>query len=406
MTQQIHTTQKLLLHRTRFFAAGVSVLALCIGIFIPYTTHAATFQNGQVITVSTSTLDNAYYAAGEVSVNSPLPEDLAAVAGTITVSAPIGGDALLAGGTVDVQKPILGDARIVGGRVNMEDSVGGDLVVAGGFVTVNGKAKDTRIAGGTVTLTNGSNGPVTIYGSDVTISGEFNGNVEVVASDKITIGEGTIIHGVFKYNAPQQADIPASAHIDSGVDYIGSAAFLPTVQEAKTFAVAGLWVFIFVRLAAYLVAVGLIAGLFPRLTDNVVQKMVTRSPEQVILTSLLGLASFILIPMLVLLLLVSFVGIGIAIIIGVAYVLFLLLAYAYSAVLVGALFMKLVRRSQGWHISWRGALVGVVVLYLLGSIPILGLVIKIIMAAAAGGVLLSLAYHFAFRREEIHFMDL
>jgi hypothetical protein len=389
-----------------FYISALLLIGSGATIALPSMTHAATFQGGQVITVSTSTPDNAYYGAGEVSVDSPLPADLAAVAGTITVSAPVAGDAMLAGGTVDVQKPIAGDVRIIGGRVNTEDTVGGDLVVAGAFVTANGKAKDTHIAGGTVTLTNGSNGPVTIYGADVTLSGEFNGDVEVVASDKITLGEGTIIHGIFKYNAPQQAGIPASAHIDGGVDYIGSAAFLPTVQEAKTFAVAGLWVFIFVRLAAVLVAVGLIAGLFPLLTDRVVSSVITRTPEQTILVGLLGLASFILIPMIVLLLLVSFVGIGIAIILGVTYVLFLLLSYIFAAVLAGATFMRIIRRKSDWHISWRGALIGVVMLYLIGLIPILGLVIEVVLCALAGGVLLSLAYHFFFRRNALDFMDL
>lgn len=332
-------------------------------------------------------------------VNVPLPADLCVAAGTLTVAAPISGDVLAAGATIDIQKPVAGDVRVAGGRVDVDDTVGGDLMAAGGFVTVSGKAKDINIGGGTVQVLDGSNGPVTIYGADVYLSGEFNGDVEVVAADKVTLGEGTVIHGVLKYNAPEQADIPASAHIDKGVDYIGSVAYLPTVQQAKTFAIAGLWVFFLVRVTAALVATGLIAGLFPLLTERVIETVYTRTFERFILTTLLGFAAFVAVPVLILLLLVSFVGIGIALILASAYALFLFVAYAYAAVLAGSALMYAIRKRQklSWQITWRGALLGVLVLSVVGSIPVVGIVLKIVLAAAAGGALLSIFYRFAFR---------
>ena len=385
----------------RYYRLSGGIL-LCTLFLAANSVHAATLLSSQVVNISSSTPDNAYVLAGQARVDAPLPADYTAAGGTITVAAPIARDALLAGGTIDIQKPVAGNVRVAGGRVSVTDTVGGDLMIVGGVVSVSGKAKNTAIGGGTVEILNGSNGPVTIYGADVSISGEFKGDVEVVASDKLTIGEGTVIHGVFKYNAPQQADIPTSAQIDGGVDYIGAAAWLPTEKQAKTYATAGLWIFIIVRIIAAIVATGLIAGLFPLFSDKVVEATIRRTPERFILLTLLGFAGFIAIPVLILFLLISFVGIGIAGILFAAYVLFLLLSYIYAAVLAGAAVLYMIKRkAHAWRITWRVAIFGVLVLYVVGSLPYIGIVIKLIFAAAAGGALLSLGYQFAFKKNRI-----
>ncbi len=337
-------------------------------------------------------------------MNVPLPADLCAAAGTITVAAPIAGDAMLAGGTVDVQQPVAGDVRVAGGRVTVEGNVGGDLMAAGGIVNVSAKAKDAHIAGGTVQMSDGANGPVTIYGADVSIAGTFDGNVEIVAADHISIDPSTVIHGTFKYNAPQQADIPDSAVIDGGVNYIGANHYLPTTKEAQQFAVAGLWVFIFVRLAALLAVTGLIVGLFPALTDKVIQGTITRNFERFVLMFLLGLAGFVAVPILFLLLIVSFVGIGIALVIGAAYLVFLLFAYIYAAALAGSMLMWVLKKKT--VITWRGALLGVVVLYIVGLIPVVGFLVRAVLSAAAGGALLLIFYRFAFPRTSIDISEL
>jgi hypothetical protein len=376
-----------------------SLVFSSILLIIAVPAHAATVFSGQVITISSSTPDNAYIAAGQASVNVPLPQDLCVAAGTLDVSAPVTGSVMWGGGSIDIQKPVGGSVRAIGGRIMDEDTVAGDFMAAGGLITLNGKAKDTHVIGETVELLNGSNGNVMAYGADVYLSGTFTGNVEVIASDKVTLAQGTVIHGTLKYNAPEQADIPESAVVDGGVNYIGSAAWLPTVQQAKTFAVAGLWVFFLVRVIAAIVATGLIAGLFPTFTDRVVEATLRRTPERFTLLALLGFAGFVATPVLIFLLLVSFVGIGIALIFIAAYALFLLLSYVYAAVLAGAMFLYLFRKHT--RMSWRAALIGVLVLSVVGSIPIIGIVLKIVLCATAGGALLSVFYTFTFRRDPI-----
>jgi hypothetical protein len=379
----------------RFFILPALLLLLS-----PAFAHAQTVESGRVITLSTSTPANAYLAGGQVTVNAALPADLCAAAGTITVTAPIAGDALLAGGTVELQKPVNGDARIAGGRVLVDDTVKGDLMAVGGLVTVSGKPTDAYIGGGTVEMTDGANGPVTIYGADVYLSGEFYGNVNVVASDRVSLADNTVIHGSLRYNAPEQAEIPSSANITGGVAYTGAEPYLPTPQQAKTFALAGFWVFILVRITAALVATGLIAGIFPMLTDRVVESTLTRSPERFILLGLLGFGGFVVAPILFILLVISFVGIGVSLVLGAAYLLFLLLAYIYGSVLAGAIVMRWIFKNT--NVTWRTAILGVIILYVVGIIPYIGTLIRFILEAAAGGSLLLLAYRFAFSHSRIN----
>src|SRR5262249_49067250 len=151
------------------------------------------------------------------------------------------------------------------------------------------------VGGRQVTFSNGSNGPVTIYGSDIALAGTFKGDVAVVASDRVSLAEGTIIHGTFKYDAPQQADIPASAVVGGGVTYTGKS-FLPTTQEAQTFAIAGASIFFFVRILALLIAVGVFGALLPHLAQAVSDRALGYSVKRFVLLTLLGFGIIVATP--------------------------------------------------------------------------------------------------------------
>lgn len=346
--------------------------------------------------VSDTPSDNAYLFGSDVRVATSVPKDVAALAGTLVIAAPIGGDGLLGGGNIDVRESIGGDLRAIGGRLFIEKDVAGDLIAAAGSITVSGKATDVRIAGGNVTLTGGAGGSVIIYGANVTLSGEYAENVTVVASDRFALGEGAIIHGVLKYNAPQEAVIPVSATVDGGVTYTGSSSFLPTTEEAETFALAGLGVFFLVRLVSAAVAAGLIAGLFPGFTQRIVDRTLTKSAGKFALLALIGFAVMIATPVLVFLLMISFAGIGIGLVVGAAYVLIMLLAYLYAGVLAGSAIMTgIFKRAR---VTWKHAVLGMLVLRLVGVIPGIGFLLSVVLTAAALGALVITCYKFAFAR--------
>ena len=373
----------------------IAVFAL---LALPLAASASTLQSARTIVLSEPQSENAYLTGTDITLVAPLAGDFLAAGGTVVANGPVAGDVMLVGGTIRVDKPVGGDVRAFGGEVTVTAPVAGDLILLGGTVVASTSARDTRIAGGSVKLM-GAAGPVIIYGSDVTLSGNFTGDVTIEASDNVIVAEGTHITGVLRYNAPQQIVVPPSAAIDGGALYIGSSSFLPSTEEAHTFAIAGATVLFIVHLAAVLILAGLLAGLFPAFTERVVERtLVARSPRRFVLLALLGFAIFVATPILVLILLFSFVGIALALVLTAFYALLVMLAYVYAGILAGAaLAHGLLKR---YVVTWKEAVLGMLVLYFIGIIPVAGMLVKFVLMMAALGAIASLSYLFAFRRSQ------
>lgn len=377
--------------------ASLRVLAVILlaAVALPTSLSAATFASARTLVISDAPADNAYLAGTDVTVAAALPADVLAAGGTVSIAAPVAGDAMLAGGTVTVGRPVEGDLRAVGAQVSVSAPVAGDLALAGGTVTASSTARDTRIIGGTVRVT-GSGGAVTVYGADISLSGTFEGDVSVTASDRLTLLEGTIINGSLRYDAPQEALIPASASILDGVTYTGASSYLPTIEQAKTFAIAGASVFLLVRILAVLLAAALLAGIFPAFAQVVADRALARSPGRFALLVLLGFGVVFATPVFIFILLASFVGMGVAFLLLAAYVLLIMLGYLYAGVLAGATLGRGLLKRQ--VVTWKLAVVGMLALYLVGMVPVVGGIVTFILFLAATGAIVVLAHRFAFGR--------
>ncbi len=67
------------------------------------------------------------FSGDQVSIDTPVADDVFAAGGTITVNAPI--DSLIAaGGTITLNAPVKGDVIVAGGRVIANNNIGGKLV--------------------------------------------------------------------------------------------------------------------------------------------------------------------------------------------------------------------------------------------------------------------------------------
>lgn len=376
---------------TRFLAL------LILSALLPMSVSAATVAADEALTLTEASSGNAYLAGANVRVTAPVSGDVSALATDIIVLAPVNGDALLVGANVEAAGPIDGDLRAFGGRVSVKGNAEGDIFVTGGSVRISGQGADMRIGGVNVEVTGGSRGPVSIVGGSITLGGEFAGDVEVFASDHLTLLPNTVIHGSLEYDAPQQADIQEGAIIEGDVAYTGSASFLPTKEEAQTFAVAGAGLFLIVRIVAVMIAAGLVAGLFPAFANDVASRILMRSWRKFILLALLGLGIAFVTPVLGFFLAASFVGLGVAFLLGAAYILLGLLSYFTAGILVGALIARrLLKREK---VTWRSAILGTLILSLVGMIPLIGTPVVVILTVASAGAIAASCYRFAFGRD-------
>jgi len=240
--------------------------------------------------------------------------------------------------------------------------IGGDVVVAagtevkdavavGGSVTVNGKVLDSAVAvGGSVTL-----GPDAVIGKDV-----------VSIGGAVKQAQGAVIHGdVVELNIP------------------GVSAIVPFFIEDS--ASSWFWTFKIVSLLGFLTLAVLLVALLPKPFDLITVN-VQQNVGKVILWAVLGLV--VLVP-LAIFLAISVVGIPlIALEVFLAGIAFLV-GYIAIAQLIGDKIAALMKRPA-LGVIWL-TVMGLLALWLIGWVPILGSLVK---AAAIvlgfGGVLATL----------------
>ena len=375
-----------------------ATLALALLLLFPAVSFASTVTSARTLVLSDSVPGNAYLAGTDVTVTAPQAGDVMGVGATFTLLAPVGGDVLATGGTLGVHKAVAGDVRFFGGQVQIDAPIGGDLAGVAGQIDASTTPQEIHIAAGTARLSGGARGAVSVYASDVSLAGDYAGDVSLVVSNTIVFAPGTHIRGKLEYNAPEQLSLPQGMIVDGGVTYTGSASYLPTNQQAQTFAVAGASILFLVQLLAVLILAGLFAGLFPVFTERVAQRALEPSTLRFVLLVLLGFAIFVATPVLIFFLVISVVGIAVALVLLPLYALLFMSAYVYAGIITGTILARAILKRT--IITWKEAVVGMLVLYLVGSVPTIGLLIKAILILGAGGAIAAEAFMFTFKRNQ------
>jgi hypothetical protein len=277
-------------------------------------------------------------------------------------------------------------------------ALGGDIAAAGGTVRIKGSGRGIYAAGGSVDVEGSSTDDVSIYGANVFLSGDYQGNVSVVASNKLTLGSNTHIHGQLRYSAPEELSVPATAHIDGGARYTGAYAYVPTSRQIHQFALIGSVLFLAVRVLAGAIVAGLIAGLFPTFVERICALVLTRDARRIGKLFLIGLALLIGTPLLCLFLLISFVGAELAAVLIIGYALLAFVAYACTGILAGALLRRAaLDRLQGPRdLSWTDAVLGTIIIHIIGLVPYLGTPVIFLITLAVAGAISLTAYRAAF----------
>lgn len=358
----------------------------------------ASFSVAQSLVVASSSLGNTYVAGASTVLVAPVAGDFSAVGGSILTAAPVGGDELLFAGSIHSRAPVGGDVRAFGGSITIDEPIQGDLVAFGYSVYDAGRAGgDVFIAAANTTLANGAGGPVTIYGNNVSLAGDFGSDINVVASGRVTLAASTTIRGALSYEAPEPALIPESVTVLGGIQY-KSASYLPNVGTSRLLSFVSVAVFLLVRILGALLLAGLLAGLFPRLAEAVVERAYAGRSRDILLTTLLGFAIFVATPILCTILLLTFVGIGFAFLLLIAYALLVLLSFLYAGILLGGIFMR--RYAQRETIRWHDGMLGMLTLSIIALVPVVGFFAVFLLTVFSSGALLQTFFSFAFPHEE------
>ncbi len=326
---------------------------------------------------------NIYSAGPAVAITEDAPNDIVAAGGDVSISGSAANEVLAAGGSLVLSGKTGGDARLAGGSVTVAGSIGGEAVLAGGKLHLLPRAaigSGLIAAGGDVTIEGSVKGGARLFAGTVTINGTISGDVYIKA-DRVVIGRNAKLGGDLRYEAPREASIAQGAEI-AGQKLFTQAEYEQPRKRLMAF-LGALWI---VKLLAIVAAALVIYLLVPEQTTDVTGLALERFGHEL----LVGFIVFVALPAAALALFITVLGWFLGLMLASLYIVFLLLSSVFGALTFTRLAARsLLKRPQ---LSWPLILGGVLVYQVLGLIPFLGSLFKLVFFLAALGALSHSVY--------------
>jgi hypothetical protein len=359
-----------------------------LGILAFQTTYAAEFISPQgedpnVTVGSADTHRNLYAAGANVTVNGNTAGDLVVAGSMVSIDGTVEDDLLAAGGTLLINNSVGGDARVAGGNITISGAITGDLIVGGGNITITEKSSiggDLIIGGGNVVVNGPVRGVVRVGGGNVTLNSKVDGEIRAHVSEKLTFGSRADVQSKVFYKAPGEATLENGSNVPnrefSKIDKRelkrGFASILTAAFLLKVLAWIGAgWAWMHFRKRRV-----------SEVTESVRQDPFANlgwGAATILLTIILaGLLFFILI------------GYYAAIILLVWLVLMVLLVNLVSALVAGELVLRYLNKPGEASVTWQVVVLGVVLWHIIGFIPVVGWIVKILLFLMVFGAVIRI----------------
>lgn len=354
--------------------------ALLIGGLLPGTALAADNRQGQSVTIGPNEVinDDLYVAANTIDIQGTVNGNLIAAGNTITVSGTVTRDINAAGNSISIPGEVQGSARLAGSQVTVSGKIAGDLVVAAGAVTLDNNAsvgRDVMVAGGTVTFAGPIARNLNVTGGDIVLSSSVGGNV--VAYDTNLKLDGATIQGNLDYTSNQVVQ-PTNGAVVTGTTHH----YLPA-NDGPAF---GSYVLGWIQtLVGFFLLGALVFLLAPRFNSKAVEALHKEPWSRLGI----GLAIVVAVPIVALVAFVLGLLVG-----GWWLALFLIGAYAFALALGFTLAGEMTGRFLLDLLGQRTAhpivalIVGLVVLLIVTSIPLIGWLVGLLAVIYGAGVLI------------------
>ncbi len=321
---------------------------------------------------------NLYTAGANVVVNNDVDKDLTAAGSSLELNGNVGDGVLAAGGTINLKGEVGGSARIIGGQVRVDsEQITEDLVVIGGMVYISERTVvvgDLVVIGGNVVMDGTVNGGVRSIGGSLTLNGQINGNVDVKAKEAFILGPKADISGTVNYSS-------RSEYIRDPAAKTAAVNYTPLERGyGHSGAVAFLTVAFLIKLLALVVVTWVLFQFFRRRFVSAIQN----TGESFWKNVAFGLAFMILVPILAVLLFVTFVGYYVAIILLAIYVLLMLLSCIVGMAYFGSWLVSKIEKKE-MKTDYLTLILGIVVVSIVGCVPVLGGLLGLILTLAALG---------------------
>lgn len=343
--------------------ATLVALSLCVGLLlVPQAVMAGPIiRSGDLVSVDAAqALKGDFYGLGStVTLSGPAEHDVYLGGSSVTVNGLVAEDLVIAGGSVQVHSEIGDDLRVIGGEVTLGGEVKGDVVVVGGTFTVLSTAHvdgDILFFGGTLIVEGDVDGTIHGYAQTARINAAVRGDLMVTTSHALILSDQAHVTGNVSYTSPTELSRAQGAVIEGEVHRL-DAASTPTEGSARGLVFAALGLLF------------LAASLFVLVRAKVewfVREAYARPGQN----GLIGLAVFILLPFVALILCISVVGIPLGIFVFAAYVALFPLSLGLSALFLGYALERLVFKRDRMRLTTLA--IGVCAAIIIVMLPFVG----------------------------------
>lgn len=332
------------------FAALFSLVTLAL--FLPITIFAGTSKDfsERVVVNANEVIEDDFFAAGEIiEIHGIVDGDVYAFGGEIFVDGEITGDLIGAAGTINVTGKVGQNMRMAAGEIDFSGEVGKNITVATGMFNMRGIVNENvYVAAGTF---------------NVSQTASIGGNLNYTSDPDERISPSASVSGTITRHEPDSAGMPTEKDIRGFFRGLDMAAMLVSIITS--------------------LIIGLILiRLMPKYVGRASELITTSFLKSLVI----GIASLVLIPILLVVIFSTIVGIPLSIFFLALFMVYMFIARIYVMVALG-------RKLEDWTgVSLKGNyyhfLLGLVVYYLLSIIPIIGGIIKFFVMIAGFGAAL------------------
>lgn len=357
------------------------VLAVTIGVkAAPVFAEALTIASEKLTSVAKDQIvDGSAYLAGDtVTVAGTVKGDVFCAGNTVTISGIVEGDVLCAGQKISIDGTVHGDVRLAGVEVFVKGTIDGSATLAGATITTDASSKigkDMTAAGNQLSLSGAVGRDAALGGTDISVGGTIGRDVSSDVS-QLRVASSAKIGGNFTYASDVESSIP-SGSVSGKITHNASTGSIFNRKKADPNAMI---LFAVLAIASFIILASLVTLILPRYIQRVSN---VPSLKSFGLFFLVGLATFMVTPIIILLLMISAVGVYAAIALSVAMVLIVLLSGVPVAFSLGR-FMLAGRRSN----ALLNAALGATVLGILCVIPFVGVTVGIVAVLVGVGMLI------------------
>jgi hypothetical protein len=369
------------------------LLFLALIIFPLGIARAADTEAGNSIYVAKDEIvsGNLYAAGNTITIDGTVSGDLIAIAQTITVNGRIEGDIIAAAQNITINGEVGGNIRVAGTAITLNSTVARNVNAFGSNIilgTTSSIGWDAYVAASNLESRGNIDGGLSGNVGRALIAGKINKDINLKISDTnlnsgLIISPEAVIGGNIFYTAKNPAAISEAAKVGGKV----------TQQAIKTNPTN--WFAVWAWAKIYSIFCALVIGLvLIFLGKNITTKILSKLEDKPFKMLVPGLIFMFILPPIALVLAFTIIGIPLALIIVACWVIAIYLARILAAILVGQIILQSLRKKHQGEIKLIWSLiVGVIICWLLFTIPFAGWIFSLIAIWLGLGAIWTYASH-------------